>query len=184
MGNLTFNHPISKIMLPVLVCLFIMMACQTEPEHIEANIPYEQMTATDARYIRSLWDGTFELAAGDYGLQEAIRVEGRCFYINCLSGLGSTKTIPEDARYLGTTVSPCEAFTTPQEELQTNYAPEGCEVYRGLWVVETVDLTKELEMFFIQREPGSEYYALMFVNSYSRPPYYDEGRWMLEPFTN
>lgn len=184
MESLTLSRRVFKIVPLILGCLFIMMACRAEPAHIEANIPYEQMTATDARYIRSLWDGTFELAAGDYGLQEAIRAERRCFYINCLGGLGSTKTIPEDARYLGTTASPCEAFTTPWEELQTNYAPEGCEVYRGLWVVETVDLPKELEMFFIQREPGSEYYALMFVNSYSRPPYYDEGRWMLTPTNN
>ena len=169
-----------KIILLLVLCAALFTACR-EAAHIEANIPYERMTDSDAQYIRSLWDGTYELAAGSYGLQEAIRAKGRCWYINRLGGLGYTEEVPEDAEYLGETTAPCEALTTPKTNLQTNYAPEGCEVYWGTWPVQTLYGLEEVDMFFIQTEPGSKQYALMFVSSYTRPPYYDEGRWMLHP---
>ena len=155
-----------------------------EPEHYtEADIPYDAMSEEDAQCIWQLWnmDDWRSVLAGNPWLQEAILAEGRCIYVNRLGGVGATKSVPPDARYLGKTAAPCEEYTTPQADLQTNFSPEGCEVYRGRYTVRSGDREKTFDMFFVQTEPGSAFYALMFVSSYTRPPYYDEGRWMLHP---
>ena len=174
----------------VVMCLLCVTSCMQSNPHYpqpesytEADIPYDAMSEEDAAFIWRLWnvDDWASYLVGDPGLQEAIFADGKCVYVNQLGGVGATDTIPEDARYLGQTTAPCEEYTTPQIDLQTNFAPEGCAVYKGWYTVRSGDRERTFDMFFAQTEPGSEYYALMFVCSYTRPPYYDEGRWMLTP---
>ena len=178
-----------KLFLAVL-CLLCLSSCvqsgstYPKPEsYSEDDIPYDAMSEEDAAFIWRLWnvDDWASYLVGNPGLQEAILANGRCVYINQLGGIGATDTIPDDAHYLGQTTATCEEYTTPQTELQTNFAPEGCAVYKGWYTVHSGDQERTFDMFFVQTKPGSEYYALMFVCSYTRPPYYDEGRWMLTP---
>lgn len=176
----------------VLAALLFLCACHStepitypEPEnYTQADVPYDAMDETDAEFVSWLWneEDWMQYTVGHYGLKEAIRADGEVYFTNQLGGLGTTKIVPADAEPLGFTVEPCAELTTPQTDLQTNYAPAGCAVYKGWWTVELPDgRSEDWEMFFVQTEPGSEYYSLMFVQSRTRPPYYDEGQWMLHP---
>ena len=175
-----------------VICLLCMSSCTRrepyfpEPEqYTEADVPYDRMTEDDRRIVRYFWETKSDyVPAGSHGLQNAIRADGQCFYVTQLGGMMTTDSLPDDAHYLGQATAPCEEYTTPQIDLQTNFAPEGCAVYKGWYTVRSGDRERTFDMFFIQIEPGSEYYALMFVCSYTRPPYYDEGRWMLTPTNN
>ena len=177
------------IVVLVAVCLLCISSCtQREPyfpepeQYTEADGPYECMTEEDRRIVQYFWETQSNyVPAGSNGLQNAIRADGQCFYVTQLGGMMTTDSLPDDAHYLGQATAPCEEYTTPQIDLQTNFAPEGCAVYKGWYTARSGDRERTFDMFFVQTEPGSEYYALMFVSSYSRPPYYDEGRWMLTP---
>ncbi|MBR4889321.1 MAG: hypothetical protein IKU17_09270 [Clostridia bacterium] len=166
-------------------CTTAETATYPEPEnYTQADVPYDAMDETDAGFVSLLWneEDWAQYLVGHYGLKEAIRVDGEVYFTNQLGGLGTTKIVPADAEPLGFTVEPCAELTTPQTDLQTNYAPAGCAVYKGWWTVVLPDeRSEDWEMFFVQTEPGGKYYALMFVQSRTRPPYYDEGQWMLHP---
>ena len=146
----------------------------TALEFFTREIPYDDMPETDASFIRSLHNGL--TIDGGSPLQRALKTPDACLYIYP-SVFAAVEKPPEDTRYVGDTISPCDAYTTPTQVLQTDFHPFGYQVYLGKYIIPNDPAARSIDAVYIEQESG--FYRVYIIQSETAPVYFDDGRWMV-----
>ncbi len=161
-----------KKFIPLLVLLLLLLcACgQKKPAASEESIPYGKMSPMEQDAVSRIQNG--QPGVDGSPLRSAVLVNGTCYY--GYLRYAEDLTLPTGAKYAGAMAKArCEEYTTPTKNLQGD---------ASLWTTLIKDVYMYSDTPYFLTEKGEVLYLAEAITT--APPYYDDGRWMLEPPEN
>ena len=158
-----------KRLLIVLMVLLLLCGCAQKNPGVSseaAGIPYEEMNELEKAAVSRI-QNNLPGTDGD-PFRTAIMINGTCYY-GYLQYV-EDQNMPTGAKYVGELLAErSEAYTTPTQHLQAE---------ESFWtdLVEEVYLHNDTPYF--RMDKGEVLYFADVTTE--APPYYDDGRWMLE----